>query len=73
MADRAAGTLVEELRRDLVHQKDIAAALEELGRRLAGEGVPFAVLGALAARCYGYARHTEDIDILTTPSMENEQ
>jgi hypothetical protein len=30
------------------------------------EGIPFAVIGALALRYYGYVRHTEDIDILTT-------
>jgi hypothetical protein len=34
---------------------------------LTREGVPFALIGALALRHYGYTRHTEDIDILTTP------
>jgi hypothetical protein len=61
------GTLIEELRRDHLHSQDIAAVLESLRRRLADEGIPFALIGALALRRYGYVRHTEDIDILTTP------
>jgi hypothetical protein len=67
MARLVAGTLIEQLRRDLVHSHDIAAALEALRRRLSQEGIPFAVIGALALRHYGYIRHTEDIDILLTP------
>lgn len=50
-----------------MHARDIAAVLESLRQRLAREGIPFAVIGALALRYYGYVRHTEDIDILTTP------
>ncbi len=50
-----------------MHSHDIAAALESLRRRLSLEGIPFAVIGALALRHYGYIRHTEDIDILLTP------
>ena len=50
-----------------MHSHDIAAALESLRRRLSSEGIPFAVIGALALRHYGYVRHTEDIDILLTP------
>ena len=49
-----------------MHAKDISSALESLARRLDEEGVPFAVLGALAVREYGHVRYTEDIDILTT-------
>lgn len=60
------GTLIEQLRRDQVHARDIAAVLESLSRHLAQEGIPFALIGALALRHYGYVRHTEDIDILTT-------
>lgn len=50
-----------------MHAQDIAAALELLRRRLAEEGIRFAVIGALALRQYGFVRATEDIDILTTP------
>jgi hypothetical protein len=58
---------VAMLRRDRVHTKDIATVLERLTRRLDEEGIPFALIGALAMRHHGYARHTEDIDLLTTP------
>ncbi len=67
MARAIQGTLIEQLRRDLVHSHDIAAALESLRRRLSQEKIPFAVIGALALRHYGYVRHTEDIDLLLTP------
>jgi len=49
-----------------VHAQDIARVLESLRRRFAEEGIPFAVIGALALRQYGFVRATEDIDILTT-------
>ena len=49
-----------------MYARDIAAALQSLGRRLAEAGIPFAVIGALALRHYGHVRYTEDIDILTT-------
>jgi len=66
VAQPVRGTLIEELRRDQVHARDIATVLDALRRRLAQEGIPFAVIGALALRHYGFVRHTEDIDILTT-------
>ncbi|MBI3270451.1 MAG: hypothetical protein HYZ53_15690 [Planctomycetes bacterium] len=68
MADPLFGTsLIDELRRDERHTMDIATVLQELTRRLDEEGIPFAIIGALAMRHHGYVRHTEDIDILTTP------
>lgn len=68
MADPLFGvSLIEELRRDQRHTMDIAKVLEDLTRRLDEEGIPFAIIGALAMRHHGYVRHTEDIDILTTP------
>ena len=60
-------SLLEGLRRDLMHARDIAAALAELRDALRREGIPFAVIGALAMRQHGYVRHTEDIDIVTSP------
>jgi hypothetical protein len=50
-----------------VHSRDVGLVLESLRRELTREGIPFALIGALALRHYGYSRHTEDIDILTTP------
>lgn len=66
MADPARGTLIEILRRDQLHSRDIAAALEYLRETLSSEGIPFGLIGALALRYHGYERFTEDIDILTT-------
>lgn len=59
--------ILEELKRDAMHEEDVQKALKELQKKLDALGVPFALLGALAMRHYGYVRHTEDIDILTTP------
>lgn len=59
--------IVAELERDRMHAADLGRALDDLARRLVAEGIPFALLGALAMRHYGYVRHTEDVDILTTP------
>jgi len=46
---------------------DVEKALQALKDKLAQQGVPFARIGALAMRHYGYLRHTEDIDILMAP------
>jgi hypothetical protein len=61
------GTLIEQLRRDHVHARDVGQVLDSLRRALTRERIPFALIGALALRHYGYTRHTEVIDILTTP------
>jgi hypothetical protein len=67
MAERAVtGSLLEDLRRDAVHEQDLAIALSELKRRCDEHEIPFAVIGALAMRRHGYHRFTEDIDIVTT-------
>ncbi len=67
MAEQITGSLIDLLRRDQMHARDMAAVLESLRRRLAEEGIPFAVVGAIALRQYGVVRATEDIDIVTTP------
>jgi hypothetical protein len=60
-------SLLRQLRRDFVHSKNLELVLKSLARRLNEEGIPFAVVGGLAVRHHGYARFTEDIDVLTTP------
>jgi hypothetical protein len=57
-------SLLDGLRRDMNHLDDLAKALDGLQRRLELEGIPFAVVGALALRQHGYVRFTEDIDIV---------
>lgn len=51
-----------------LHAEDVAAALAALREVCAREGIPFAVVGALAMYQHGYRRFTEDIDIVTTPA-----
>lgn len=60
------GPLIQALQRDKRHMKDIDAVLERLRKDFAEEGIPFAIVGALAVRQHGHVRFTEDIDILTT-------
>jgi hypothetical protein len=60
-------SIIDEPRRDQAHAKDIAQALLDLRDGLSREGIPFAVIGAIALRRHGYSRHTEDIGIVTTP------
>lgn len=45
----------------------VHAALQELSRRLAAEGVDYAIIGGMALGAHGYVRVTQDIDILLTP------
>jgi hypothetical protein len=67
MADPVRGSLMDMLRRDEMHSRDIASALGFLSEALGREKIPFGLIGALAMRYYGYDRFTEDIDIVTTP------
>jgi hypothetical protein len=68
VADAAkSAALLDSLERDAVHVEDLRNALADLLRRCTREGIQFAVVGALAMRQHGYARFTEDIDIVTTP------
>jgi hypothetical protein len=60
-------SLLDGLRRDMMHSRDVRAALADLQKAFEREEIPFAVIGALAMRQHGYVRHTEDIDIVTTP------
>ncbi len=71
MAEPVRGSLVQEMRRHYAHSRDIATVLESLRRRFAEAEIPFAVVGAIALQHYGYVRHTEDIDIVTTPDGLN--
>jgi len=44
----------------------VQRALEKLTRLLEGEGIPYAIIGAMALNEYGYRRVTEDVDVLLT-------
>ena len=46
---------------------DVHRALDKIERRLAEEGIAYAVIGGMALNIHGYERVTNDIDLLTTP------
>ena len=43
---------------------ELAATVGEVGRFLDRERIPFAIIGAVALQSYGYARATNDVDLL---------
>ncbi|HET6584132.1 MAG TPA: hypothetical protein VFG69_11800 [Nannocystaceae bacterium] len=45
---------------------DVHRALEKLSRALEGEGIAYAIIGAMALNEYGYRRVTVDVDVLLT-------
>lgn len=46
---------------------DVHKALEKLARTLDAEGIPYAIIGAMALNEFGYQRVTVDVDVLLTP------
>ncbi|MBV9947745.1 MAG: hypothetical protein JOZ69_12900, partial [Myxococcales bacterium] len=45
---------------------DVQRALERVAQLLADDGIPYALVGALALNAYGYRRVTVDVDLLLT-------
>lgn len=45
---------------------DVQRALEKIARLLEEDGIPYAVIGAMALNAYGYRRTTVDVDVLLT-------
>lgn len=45
---------------------DVQKALEQLVRELEAEGIPYAIIGAMALNEFGYQRTTVDVDVLLT-------
>ena len=48
-------------------QADVHKALVKLVSALEDEGIPYAIVGALALNEFGYQRATVDVDVLLTP------
>ncbi len=46
---------------------DVQRALERVAHLLEEDGIPYAVIGAMALNAYGYRRVTVDVDLLLTP------
>lgn len=57
---------VEEATRFFMGESDIQRALEKVVRLLEEDGIPYAVIGAMALNAYGYRRVTVDVDLLLT-------
>ncbi len=56
----------EEATRFFMGDSDVQHALEKIVRLLEEDGIPYAVIGAMALNAYGYRRLTVDVDILLT-------
>ncbi len=57
---------VEHARRFFMGEADVQQALERLARVLDENGIPYAIVGALALNEWGYRRVTVDVDVLLT-------
>jgi len=56
-----------EATRFFMGESDVQRALEKVARLLDEDGIPYAVIGAMALNAYGYRRLTVDVDLLLTP------
>ncbi|HYO11654.1 MAG TPA: hypothetical protein VE685_00485 [Thermoanaerobaculia bacterium] len=56
----------EEATRFFMGEADVQRALERIARLLEEDGIPYAVIGAMALNAYGYRRVTVDVDVLLT-------
>jgi hypothetical protein len=56
-----------EATRFFMGEADVQRALEKVARLLEEDGIPYAVIGAMALNAYGYRRVTVDVDLLLTP------
>jgi hypothetical protein len=64
--ERAFWSGVENARRFFRGDADVQRALERLARLLDEQGIPYAVIGAMALNEWGYRRVTVDADVLLT-------
>jgi hypothetical protein len=55
-----------EATRFFMDKADVQRALEKIARLLEEDGIPYAVIGAMALNAYGYRRVTVDVDLLLT-------
>ncbi len=58
---------VENARRFFMGEADVQRALERLARVLDENGIPYAIIGAMALNEWGYRRVTVDVDVLLAP------
>jgi hypothetical protein len=55
-----------EATRFFMGESDVQRALEKVARLLEEDGIPYAIIGAMALNAYGYRRVTVDVDLLLT-------
>ena len=58
---------LEATTRFFMGQANVQRALEKLVAALEGQGIPYAIVGALALNQFGYQRATVDVNVLLTP------
>jgi hypothetical protein len=56
----------KEATRFFMGKGDVQAALDRVVRHLEADGIPYALIGALALSDYGFQRFTVDVDLLLT-------
>lgn len=58
---------VEEAQRFFMGESKVQQALDKVAHLLEEDGIPYAIIGAMALNAYGYRRLTVDVDLLLTP------
>jgi hypothetical protein len=58
---------LHQAERFFMGEAEVQKALEKLARTLDAEGIPYAIIGAMALNEFGYQRVTVDVDVLLTP------
>jgi hypothetical protein len=56
----------KEATRFFIGEADVQRAQRKVARLLEEDGIPYAVIGAMALNAYGYHRVTVDVDLLLT-------
>src|SRR5687768_15876662 len=57
---------LRESSRFFMKKDDVHETLSRITRRLAAEGIDYALIGGMALAAHGFVRFTSDVDILTT-------
>ena len=57
---------VQHAERFFMGEAGVYRALDKLARALDGQGIPYAIIGAMALNEFGYRRVTVDVDVLLT-------
>jgi len=58
---------MEEAERFFRGESNVQRALHKVSRLLEEDGIPYALIGAMALNAYGYRRVTVGVDLLLTP------